>query len=120
MIICASLCTPSVPLSPRPIGLAATLWTCFLTVAFCLPALNPVDTQTLNYTPVAVGIIFAGAMISWVLFARKTFKGPLATIALENRDVLERQGIDAEQVKREKEQKSKVKIERVPSREESE
>ena len=35
----------------RPVGLVAVLWICFLTIAVSLPELNPVNSQTLNYTP---------------------------------------------------------------------
>ena len=55
----------------RPIALVAVVWICFITgepaklfesafwadssyaVVFCLPTVNPVDSQTLNYTPVS-------------------------------------------------------------------
>jgi len=35
----------------RPVALIACLWVVFITVIFCLPQLNPVNSQTLNYTP---------------------------------------------------------------------
>lgn len=37
-------------------------------------------SQTLNYTPVAVGVVALGAFGSWFLSARKWFKGPLAQV----------------------------------------
>lgn len=55
----------------RPVALIAILWISFITVIFCLPELNPVDSQTLNYTPVAVGIIAFFAFGSWFVWARK-------------------------------------------------
>jgi hypothetical protein len=42
-----------------------------------------VNSQTLNYTVVAVGIIGIGALGSWVLWAHKWFVGPLREIAAE-------------------------------------
>jgi amino acid transporter len=60
----------------RPIALAACAWIGTITVVFCLPTSNPVTDQTLNYTVVAVGIIGIGAILSWVLWARKWFTGP--------------------------------------------
>lgn len=54
----------------------AIAWVSFITVAFCLPTANPVDSQTLNYTPVAVGILALGTFGSWFLSARKWFVGP--------------------------------------------
>ncbi|KAI4142623.1 MAG: hypothetical protein LQ341_003160 [Variospora aurantia] len=41
----------------RIVALVAVLWIGFITIIFCLPTANPVDSQTLNYTPVAVGIV---------------------------------------------------------------
>lgn len=35
-----------------------------------------VDSQTLNYAPVAVGIVFVWVLASWFLWARKWFHGP--------------------------------------------
>lgn len=55
----------------------ACAWVAFITIAFCLPNVNPVTQETLNYAPVAVGIVLAWVLISWFAFARKTFKGPL-------------------------------------------
>lgn len=59
-----------------PVAYAATAWVIFITIAFCLPAVNPVDSQTLNYTPVAVGIVAVGTLSTWFLWARKWFVGP--------------------------------------------
>ncbi|CDZ98304.1 apc amino acid permease [Phaffia rhodozyma] len=64
-------------------GVIAAGWVMFITIVFCLPALNPVDSQTLNYTPVAVGIIFVGALSSWFSFAKSNFKGPLNELIQE-------------------------------------
>lgn len=57
-------------------------------MTFCLPTATPVNSQSLNYTVVAVGIIAVGAMGTWVVTARKWFVGPLREIELE------RAGID--------------------------
>ena len=65
----------------------------------------------------AVGIVIAGALLSWVLFAHKTFKGPLGIIAMENPEVLRKQGIEADKIKAEKLEASRVKVHRVPSTE---
>lgn len=67
----------------RIIALIAVGWICFLTIIFCLPAQNPVTSQTLNYTPVAVGIVAAWAFGSWFLWARKWFTGPIRQIEAE-------------------------------------
>lgn len=41
------------------------------------------NSQTLNYTPVAVGIILFWCIASWFLWARKWFVGPIRQIEEE-------------------------------------
>jgi hypothetical protein len=64
-----------------PIATAAVLWIAFICIVFCLPELNPVNAQTLNYAPVAVGIVLAYALGFWAVSARKWFAGPIKQIA---------------------------------------
>ncbi|KAH6649413.1 amino acid/polyamine transporter I [Chaetomium tenue] len=73
----------------RPVAGVACLWILFITVVFCLPTANPVTSQTLNYTVVAVGVLTIFAVGSWVLWAHRWFKGPSAEVAEAMR-----QGID--------------------------
>lgn len=65
----------------RPIAMAACLWIGFITVVFCLPTANPVTSETLNYTAVAVGILSVLAIGSWVVWAHRWFIGPSAEVA---------------------------------------
>ena len=67
----------------RPVALVACMWVGFITVIFCLPQINPVNSQTLNYTPVCVGIIGLWCMVSWIFWARKWFRGPIRQIEAE-------------------------------------
>lgn len=60
----------------RPVALIGVCWIIFITIIFCLPTANPVTSQTLNYTVVAVGIIAIFANGVWLLTARKWFVGP--------------------------------------------
>ena len=89
----------------------ACLYIGFITIVFCLPELNPVTSQTLNYTPVAVGIVAAWAFGSWFLWARKWFTGPIRQIEEE------RMGIDisdpAKMVQAEEKLDEKVGIEKI-------
>ncbi|KAF2173268.1 hypothetical protein M409DRAFT_17211 [Zasmidium cellare ATCC 36951] len=68
----------------RPVALVATLWICFITIIFCLPNVTPVDSQTLNYTPVAVGIVLVATLGSWFLWAHRWFTGPVRLIEAED------------------------------------
>lgn len=67
----------------RPVAFIACTWTAFIIIIFCLPTANPVTTQTLNYTPVAVGIILFFSLGSWFVWARKWYHGPLRELAAE-------------------------------------
>jgi len=64
----------------RPVAFIAVAWICFITIIFCLPTANPVTSQTLNYTVVAVGIIAIGSNGVWLVTARKWFVGPVREI----------------------------------------
>ena len=59
----------------KPIAIVAIGWIGFLAITFSLPTANPVTSQTLNYTPVAIGIVATFAFGSWSLWARKWFSG---------------------------------------------
>ncbi|KAI9794405.1 MAG: hypothetical protein M1816_005474 [Peltula sp. TS41687] len=74
----------------RPVALVACLWIAFITIVFCLPQQNPVNSQTLNYTPVAVGIIAIWCLASWLVWARKWFTGPRRQV-----EVAEQDGVNA-------------------------
>jgi amino acid transporter len=64
----------------RPVAFIAVAWISFISIAFCLPTANPVTSQTLNYTVVAVGIIAIFSLASWVLWAHRWFVGPMKEI----------------------------------------
>lgn len=72
-----------------PIGTISVMWIMFISIVFCLPTSNPVTTQTLNYTVVAVGIIAVFSVGAWVVSARKWFVGPLREAELELQQVSE-------------------------------
>ncbi|OKL58767.1 hypothetical protein UA08_05579 [Talaromyces atroroseus] len=60
----------------RLVGIIACTWVAFITIVFCLPTENPVTEETLNYTPVAVGIVLVATLGVWILWAHRWFKGP--------------------------------------------
>jgi amino acid transporter len=73
----------------RPVALIAVCWIAFMTIIFCLPTTNPVTSQTLNYTVVAVGIIAIFSCGAWVTWAHRWFVGPLREL-----EEAERLGVD--------------------------
>ena len=66
-----------------PIAIIACLWILFISIVFILPQANPVDSQTLNYAVVAVGIVVFYSLGFWFLSARRWFTGPVKQIAAE-------------------------------------
>ncbi|KAF8742321.1 hypothetical protein AX14_005190 [Amanita brunnescens Koide BX004] len=66
-----------------PIAVTAVTWIAFITIVFILPEINPVNSQTLNYAIVAVGIVVSYCIGFWLLSARKWFTGPVRQIEAE-------------------------------------
>lgn len=71
----------------RPIAFVSASWILFITIVFCLPTMNPVTSQTVNYTPAAVGIIGLWVGASWLLWAHRWFTGPVRQIEEERTGV---------------------------------
>jgi hypothetical protein len=66
-----------------PVAFLAVAWILFISIAFILPELAPVDAQTLNYAVVAVGIVLVYSLGLWVVSARRWFTGPVKQIVEE-------------------------------------
>ena len=63
-----------------PVAIVAVLWICLISIVFILPQATPVNSQTLNYAIVAVGMVVLYSGTFWVVSARKWFKGPIKQI----------------------------------------
>ncbi|KAJ3892548.1 APC amino acid permease [Lentinula edodes] len=64
-----------------PVAITAVIWIAFISIVFILPQENPVDSQTLNYAIVAVGIVITYSFGYWLISARRWFAGPVKQIA---------------------------------------
>ncbi|KAI3858783.1 hypothetical protein MKX03_033736 [Papaver bracteatum] len=62
------------------VGWVAVIWVAIITILFSLPVAYPITTDTLNYTPVAVGGLLIVIVSWWILSARHWFKGPVTNI----------------------------------------
>lgn len=62
------------------VGWIAVLWVVTISILFSLPVAYPITTETLNYTPAAVGGLLLLTVSSWILSARHWFKGPVTNI----------------------------------------
>ncbi|KAI9507073.1 amino acid/polyamine transporter I [Russula earlei] len=60
-----------------PVAITVVVWIGFISIVFCLPQVNPINAQTFNYAPVAVGVVLAYALVFWAVSARKWFTGPV-------------------------------------------
>ncbi|KAF8645298.1 hypothetical protein AX16_007925, partial [Volvariella volvacea WC 439] len=69
------------------VAVTAVLWVGFISTAFVLPQVNPVDSQTLNYAIVAVGIVILYSGGFWLISARKWFTGPIKQIEAEGKGI---------------------------------
>ncbi|KAK9865548.1 hypothetical protein WJX84_006827 [Apatococcus fuscideae] len=75
------------------INVVALTYVLFITAVFIMPTAYPVNSQTLNWAPVAVGIVLVWTFGYWllpVIGARRWFKGPPAALeiyALKNVDL---------------------------------
>ena len=62
------------------VGWIAVLWVATISVLFSLPVAYPITSETLNYTPVAVGGLLVITISSWIFSARHWFTGPITNI----------------------------------------
>ena len=72
----------------EPLALIASLYIAFLFVVLLLPQIYPVTAQTLNYSPICIGIITIVSLVGWFMpfgwGGRHWFKGPAHTIKAED------------------------------------
>ena len=73
------------------VGWVGIIWVAFIAVLFMLPEFSPINRDTFNYAPIAVGVVLVFAGGYWLLSARKWFTGPKVQGSEE-----ELRGIEAE------------------------
>jgi choline transport protein len=54
----------------------ALIYLLFTSITFNFPTLKPVDSENMNYTSAAVGVVMFVALITWFTTARKSFRCP--------------------------------------------
>ena len=57
-------------------NIAGLVFLVFTSITFNFPTLSPVDSENMNYTSAAIGIIALISIITWVTTGRKAFTGP--------------------------------------------
>jgi amino acid permease (GABA permease) len=58
------------------IGWLGVTWVVIIAILFMLPEFSPINHDTFNYAPIAVGVVLLYAGGYWLLSARKWFTGP--------------------------------------------
>ncbi len=58
------------------IGWLGVVWVVIIAILFMLPEFSPINRDTFNYAPIAVGVVLLYAGIYWLVSARKWFTGP--------------------------------------------
>jgi amino acid permease (GABA permease) len=58
------------------VGWVGIAWVAVIVVLFMLPEVSPINRDTFNYAPVAVGVVLLFSGGYWLLSARKWFTGP--------------------------------------------
>jgi choline transport protein len=59
-----------------PINIMALVYLLFTSITFNFPSLNPVDSENMNYTSAAVGVVMLVALITWFTTAKGNFRSP--------------------------------------------
>jgi len=72
-----------------PVAITAVTWIAFISIIFILPQVNPVNSQTFNYSVVAVGIVIIYSAGFWLISARKWFVGPIKQISSERDNTMD-------------------------------
>ncbi|KAI0713196.1 amino acid transporter [Fomitopsis betulina] len=63
-----------------PIGTIACAWVAFIVVLLLFPPESDPVAGTMNYAVVIIMAVFLFASVSWIVSARKWFKGPVTTV----------------------------------------
>ncbi|KAI9513298.1 amino acid/polyamine transporter I [Russula earlei] len=66
-----------------PVGAIAVAWVTFINVLLVFPTVRPTTAKNMNYAVVIIMTVFIYATLSWVISARKWFKGPVRNVSRE-------------------------------------
>ena len=73
------------------IGWTAVVWVVIIFFLFMLPQFGPIGYATFNYACIAVAVVIGYAGLTWMLSARKWFKGPKVQGSAEELAAIERE-----------------------------
>ena len=55
----------------------------FFSITFTFPSIKPVDSENMNYTAAAIGVVMSISLVTWLTTGRKRFTGPMDLPAAE-------------------------------------
>jgi amino acid permease (GABA permease) len=62
----------------KPVATVAVLWVFLSSILFLLPQVSPINWHTLNYAPIALGVVLLISSVWWFVTAKRTFNGPIS------------------------------------------
>ncbi|KAJ3112126.1 hypothetical protein HDU96_004930 [Phlyctochytrium bullatum] len=69
----------------KVINVVSLIWIGLISIIFVLPTVSPIDALSMNYAVVLVGAVLFGAGLTFALYARAWFKGPVVNLTTEER-----------------------------------
>lgn len=61
-----------------PLNALGLFYLLFCAITFNFPGYYPVDSENMNYTSAAVGVIMGVSVVTWFTTGRKRFRGPVS------------------------------------------
>lgn len=59
-----------------PLNIIGLFFLTFFCITFNFPSVSPVDSENMNYTSAAIGVVMLISLITWIMTGRKQFTGP--------------------------------------------
>jgi choline transport protein len=59
-----------------PLNIIGFLFLTFCCITFNFPSVSPVDSENMNYTSAAMGVVMLISLVTWLTTGRKRFTGP--------------------------------------------
>jgi choline transport protein len=66
-----------------PLNIIGLFFLTFFCITFNFPSVSPVNSENMNYTSAAIGVIMVISLITWITTGRKQFTGPDAAHLLD-------------------------------------
>lgn len=85
--VCRLIWARDIPKGPFNLGkysmlinMIAVAWIAFFSVVLCIPTVNPVSPETMNWSCLMIGVVLLFALAFWYISGRKHYKGPMQTV----------------------------------------